>query len=226
MWEPPSTKSPECVVFDWNGTLLDDVALAVRAVNHVLCKHSKRGIELEYYRQQFGFPIRDFYRRLGFDLRAVAFEDLMADYLSIFDPGVFQCSLHVGVEQLLARLELEGIRASILSATQCSTLEKSLEHFGLAKRFVHCIGLADSRADGKIELARDMQRTLDVPPESVVYVGDTTHDIEVAAAVGWGCVIVPNGHQLRQSFASQCVSLADDLGDALDRVLDGTGWTA
>ena len=46
---PPPDLRPAHVVFDWNGTLLDDVGLAVQSVNHVLGKHGHPPIGLEHY---------------------------------------------------------------------------------------------------------------------------------------------------------------------------------
>ena len=56
------------LIWDWNGTLLDDVAAAVGALNRMLVKRGARPITIEHYRRRFGFPVRPFYAELGVDL--------------------------------------------------------------------------------------------------------------------------------------------------------------
>ena len=59
---------PNLVLWDWNGTLLDDVALCVDALNRLLrIYHYPQQYSLAQYREIFGFPIEDYYIRAGFD---------------------------------------------------------------------------------------------------------------------------------------------------------------
>ena len=59
---------PSLVLWDWNGTLLDDVALCVDALNRLLrIYHYPQQYSLAQYREIFGFPIEDYYIRAGFD---------------------------------------------------------------------------------------------------------------------------------------------------------------
>jgi phosphoglycolate phosphatase len=215
---PPDRPSLAHVVFDWNGTLLDDVGLAVRSVNSVLAKHGRPAIDLEHYRRHFTFPIRDFYQRLGFDFSALTFEAVMTDYLGLFDREVLRCSLHRGVTELLARLADAGVQCSILSASHSATLQSSLRHFGLERHFLHRVGLPDAQAQGKLALAHELQRSLAVPCGQVLYVGDTLHDVEVANALGWRCLVIPNGHQCRSRFSAAEVQFADELGEVDARI--------
>ena len=183
------------VIFDWNGTLIDDLDLAVRAVNHLRERHAYPPIDVDCYRAHFGFPIRAFYERLGFDLEAQPFDGLIRDYLRVFDAQVTSCRLHDGAVAVLDELDALGVQASILSASHRDTLQATLAHFELEKRFVHCVGLSDSHARGKLDLAIELQQALAVPSSRVLYVGDTRHDAEISATLGWSCVIVPRGHQ-------------------------------
>ena len=63
------TKFPyKHIMWDWNGTLLNDSHMAVMVINQTLAKRDMPTIDHERYQQIFGFPVIDYYRRLGFDL--------------------------------------------------------------------------------------------------------------------------------------------------------------
>ena len=59
---------PELVLWDWNGTLLDDVELCENALNRLLQRYGyPQRYDHEQYRAIFGFPVEDYYVRAGFD---------------------------------------------------------------------------------------------------------------------------------------------------------------
>ncbi len=58
----------ECLIWDWNGTLLDDVTLCNDCLNQLLEAHGyPQRYDRAGYRELFGFPIEDYYRCAGFD---------------------------------------------------------------------------------------------------------------------------------------------------------------
>ena len=73
---------PSLVLWDWNGTLLDDVALCVDALNRLLrIYHYPQQYSLAQYREIFGFPIEDYYIRAGFDFSKNSYKELADDYM-------------------------------------------------------------------------------------------------------------------------------------------------
>ena len=85
---------PELILWDWNGTLLDDVALCVDALNRLLERHGyTQRYDLASYREIFGFPIVDYYRRAGFDFAKDSFEDLAESYMADYIPASAACPL-------------------------------------------------------------------------------------------------------------------------------------
>jgi phosphoglycolate phosphatase len=183
------------VVWDWNGTLLDDVDLAVNGVNQVCARFGVPAVTREFYRSRFQFPISAFYSSLGFDLERVSFSDIIREYLAVFDARVRHCALNEGALELLECLRQNGIGSSILSASYRPTLVQTLEAKGLGGYFTHVCGLGDEKGTSKLEEGRILHAKLGLPGERILYVGDTTHDAEVAAALGWNSCIVSCGHQ-------------------------------
>ena len=69
------------IIWDWNGTLLDDAWLFVDIMNNVLKGRNMNTINLEKYRDIFGFPIENYYKRLGFDILKEPFEILGLEFI-------------------------------------------------------------------------------------------------------------------------------------------------
>ncbi|MGN1100061.1 MAG: HAD family hydrolase, partial [Christensenellales bacterium] len=55
------------IIYDWNGTLLDDTAMCHDMLNELLDSHGLPAVSMEKYRQIFTFPIKKYYERAGFD---------------------------------------------------------------------------------------------------------------------------------------------------------------
>jgi phosphoglycolate phosphatase len=183
------------VLWDWNGTLLDDVDHAVRTVNWLLGEQGLPSLDRERYRSVFGFPIRDYYVALGFDFERESFESLCERYVQRFMDGVLSVPLVNGMEAELRRLKSLGIRQSVLSAAEQADLDSMVRHFGLADVFERVYGIEDRLAASKVGRGRELLALLGARPERTVIVGDTLHDLEVAEALGIRAILVGHGHQ-------------------------------
>ncbi len=85
---------PSLVLWDWNGTLLDDVALCVDALNRLLrIYHYPQQYSLAQYREIFGFPIEDYYVRAGFDFSKNSYKELADDYMQDYLARAGACPL-------------------------------------------------------------------------------------------------------------------------------------
>ena len=212
-------KSFAHVVFDWNGTLIDDVDLAVEAVNAVLSAAGLRRITRRIYRARFRFPIQDFYRALGFTFADVPFARVIGDYLAVFDTRVHECPLHAGALELIEAARDAAISVSILSASHHAILGRTLRHHRLEHHFAHVMGLDHEHAPGKREQAVMLGRRIGVEPERVLYIGDTTHDADIARELGWAGLLVANGHQSAAVLSRAGCLMADDLPTIRARVI-------
>lgn len=204
------------VVFDWNGTIVDDVALAVESVNAVRANLDLPDVTLAAYRSKFRFPIRDFYADLGFDLDRHGFEHLVAAYLERFDAGIAECEFCPGVHALVSSLHDNGTRIAVLSASHQETLQRTASRNGIQDRIDLLFGLQDSAANGKVERARDLDRHLRRSVgDRVLMIGDTDHDAAVARDRGWDFLAVATGHQdiarLSGLGSSVCATLVEVL---------------
>jgi phosphoglycolate phosphatase len=206
------------VIWDWNGTLLDDAELCVEVMNGVLSRRQLAPITAESYAAAFRFPVRDYYRDLGFDFEREAFEIIGTEFISAYSAGEARCSLRHDARSTLEGVEKLGLSQSVLSASQQARLEHQVKRLEVHAHFEALVGLADNYAAGKIEVGKKWMAKSDVDPDRTVLVGDTDHDVEVARALGVKCLLVPSGHQSTERLARTGAEVLPTLS-AMLRVL-------
>lgn len=200
------------MVWDWNGTLLDDVHVAMAVMDTML---SRRGLPLleglEHYREIFTFPVRDYYLSAGLDLKRESFEDLAVKWTELYREESRHCKLFPRSEEILAELNRRGIGQLIVSASPQETLERQVEDQGIGSYFQALLGLSDIYADSKAGLARRYFEKQGIDPAAVWFVGDTLHDWEVAQDAGCACVLLAQGHQSRSRLKTAGTPVLDGI---------------
>jgi len=183
------------VIWDFNGTLIDDVDLVVQTVNVQLTKRGLPRLTVERYRDVFGFPVADYYRRIGLDLKPGAMAELCAEFFDLYVSGLGSCPLHAGVQETLERFREAGLRQFVLSAMEERLLRTALERLSIAEFFEAAYGLDHLRADTKVERAGELLGDFDVESKTALLIGDTDHDAEVAQALEVSVALIAGGHQ-------------------------------
>ncbi len=208
------------IVWDWNGTLLNDAHACVSIVSNMMEKRGLNSLTMPRYRREVIFPIIRFYERLGFDFSRETMDDLAVEYIDQYLAAFQNCSLQQGAIEALTMLSERGYTHSVLSAYQQDRLFEAIRHYGLSDCFVKVIGLDDYHATSKIENGRQWIKSMDFDRNEVVMVGDMYHDFEVATAMGIDCVLLTCGHQCR-SILDRCgVPLFDTMDQVSQWLLD------
>ena len=182
------------IIWDFNGTLLDDVWLCVEVLNHILTTYGKTLTSKEKYLDQFLHPVIDYYTALGFDFDKDSFDDIAILYHAEYDKRCTECSLYPKTDQILTTLSNLGGTHSVLSAYQQHRLENALKHFKIDHHFRAIAGLDNYYAHSKIDRGKELMKELTASPERTVLIGDTVHDFEVASAIGAQSILIANGH--------------------------------
>ncbi len=212
MGSQPNIKTYRHLVWDWNGTLMDDVQLCLEITNLLLARRALPSVDVVRYRDVFGFPLRDYCLRLGFDLRRDSFEQISDEFAEIYEGRRYECPLQTGSAQRLADLERRGVEHSLLSAYGQERLEEIVDYYELTPFFSAIIGLDNDYAQGKVERGRRCMAEMNWAAADMLYIGDTLHDAEVARAMGVDCLLVSQGHQSRARLLSSGFPVVDDLG--------------
>lgn len=214
------------IIWDFNGTILDDVSAGILSVNKLL---SDRGLpticDKDYYRSVFTFPIIEYYRALGFDFDVEPYEVLAPLWVAEYLKNSKNSTLKEGFFEALESFACLGLRQHVLSATECSMLRKQLLELGIDTHFDSICGLDNIHASSKTALAL---RWRDEHPNAVpLFIGDTEHDFETAKAIGCDCALVCDGHQSKERLMScEGAYLFDSLSDFLTSFVKKDGFGA
>jgi phosphoglycolate phosphatase len=185
------------VIWDFNGTLLDDVSCCVDVLATLLAERALPPITTERYREEFGFPVRDFYVGLGFDLEREDFDRVSRTFIDRYLERIADARAFAGAHEVLRFAAERSLQQSVLSAMEHTMLGDLLMRYELHQPMRHVRGVSDLRASSKVDVGRALLADLDLPAEAVVVIGDTLHDFETASALGCRAVLVAQGHQTR-----------------------------
>jgi len=199
------------IIWDWNGTLLDDVGLCVDIVNEILLKKNLSSLSLDKYRNIFTFPIKDYYIRAGFDFTQYSFEEVGQEWMREYERRRTECVLHSHAKEILFLLKRKNINQSILSAYPHSTLIEIISFFNLNDFFTHIIGLNNIYATSKVDLGKELMKKIRNGKESILLVGDTEHDFEVSKEIGADCILIANGHQSKEKLLNCDAQVFDSI---------------
>lgn len=210
------------VLWDWNGTLLDDTDACVAALNRMLARRGLPSVTLSAYRDTFAFPVRDYYRRIGFRLEEEDWDALAREYHAAYLAQ--PCGLTDGAIAALEAVRARGGRQSIISALRQDLLDEATEAYGVRGYFDRVVGSDNLNGGSKLERARGLLKTLTGAgdaPEDIVLIGDALHDAEVARALGIRCVLFSGGGHAAWRLAA-VAPVAPTLMQCLGRI-EGDG---
>lgn len=203
------------ILWDWNGTLLNDTELSVQTMNQMLQKRDMQPLSIAGYKDVFSFPVEDYYRKIGFDFVSEPFEIPALEYIDLYNCQVQHCNLHDHAVTVLKHFKNQGFRQYILSAMEQQTLNQCLEQQEIIQYFDHVSGLDNHYAASKIQSGQQLISTLNLNVNELILIGDTVHDYEVASQLGCKCILIANGHQSRHILESTGVLVIDQVMDLL-----------
>jgi len=202
------------VIFDWSGTLVDDLPAVLEATNHVLRQAGCEALTRDRFRAEFTLPFTGFYERYTPNVPMAQLEEWFH--------GRFR-EVQDSVEELPhARRFLEFCRASGIRTLLLSTIHP--DHFEVQTRVNRFDVFLEHRYLGVLDKRKKIHEILAthrLVPEETVFIGDMEHDVETAKAGGIHSVAVLTGYnrleQLRNAGPDLIVEHLGELGDVLRR---------
>jgi len=201
------------IIWDWNGTMLDDRWLTIAAINIVLARRNMAELTEDRYLQLFTFPVIEYYRRLGFDFDKEPFSVSGSEFINEYNARAFEPQLHDGIIDLIAELNENGVSHSILSASSQKILNKLVKHHNINHYFIAVLGQDNHYAYGKIETGKMWINKLGIAPKNTLFIGDTEHDLEVANAIGSHCALLSWGHSSTERLENRGINVFDAMSD-------------
>ena len=201
------------IVWDWNGTLLNDGHASADAVDKMLKRRNLGELSYQDYQERITFPVIKLYYESGFDFINETYEDMCDEFILNYKANKPMITLQRDVHEVLGCLKKKGARQHIVSASEYRILVQQIEEYGLFEYFDIILGQMDHKAESKLHLATRLIQETQCNPHEVLFIGDTIHDFEVARDAGFDCFLVSNGHcsrnRLHQTNAPVYTSLRD-----------------
>lgn len=204
------------IIWDFNGTLLDDTQTCVNVMNKTLQKRNMPLITTDDYRKLFCFPVIDYYKKLGFTFETEPFEEVGMEFINNYEKEAPSCNLNKGVNEALLAVRNAGLSQSVLSAYHIDSLNAFIKTLKIADFFESIIGLDNHYAESKTHLGIHWINKTKINPSSVLMIGDTTHDKEVADAMGIDIALYPYGHQDKSILLESGAKILDNLEQITD----------
>ena len=202
------------LVWDWNGTLLDDLTLVVSSTNEAFASVGGRSVDPDEHRRQFRRPVADFYAEvLGRAVDAEEFGRLDRIFHDAYRLGLTTTSL---AADAMAAIKSWSGTQSLLSMWFHHELVPAVETYGLAGHFTRVDGLR-TEVGGDLKaghLARHLAE-LGVPGDRAVLVGDSLDDATAADSVGAACVLYAGGFTHPTRLRASGRPVADTLVEAI-----------
>ena len=182
------------IVWDWNGTLLDDAHICMECVNDMLRKRNMQVLDLPTYRSYVDNPIIKAYEHI-FDLKVVTFDTIVKEFYESYPRYVKDARLISGALRMLDYFKEKRCRQIIITAAHTPDVIEFLCKFGIKNYFEAVLGSNDLQGGSKISWAVEYTKSENFSKEKMLMIGDTAHDAETAAAIGADCILFSGGHQ-------------------------------
>ena len=206
------------VIWDWNGTLVDDAQASFESVNDMLTRRSLPLITFEQYSSYIETPIIGFYRHI-FDIDSMDFGEVSREFHEGSTLHMRSRGLMPGAAEVLEQLRAAGIRQVIISSCEKSSLAAQVESYGILHYFDAILGADDFHAGSKIDRAVGYMARCSISPAQTVVVGDLLHDAEMAQAIGARCLLVARGHQLRAHLEPGGQTILEDISQVAEKII-------
>jgi phosphoglycolate phosphatase-like HAD superfamily hydrolase len=204
------------LVWDWNGTLIDDHLAVVAAINDALARLRLRPIDSETFRTHFTRPVQRFYEQVaGRPIEAAEWLTLDEAYHRSYGASVERLQLAPDAAAALAAAEAAGLGQSLLSMWRHQDLVALVERLGIGRFFRRVDGLRVPGGEGKTEHLVAHLAALEVEAPAALLVGDTLDDLAAARAVGARCVLYDGGSHHREALEATGAPVVDSLTAAV-----------
>ena len=196
------------IIWDWNGTLLNDVGAAMASVNDMLVSRGMKTIDIVRYKECISVPIIGFYEKV-FDLEKEDYNEILRQYNEGYLRHLGECGLSDGVREALEYFRNENCIQIIVSSSNNAQLTENVEKYGIAEYFDAVLGAENYLAESKIGRAEKFLK--EHGKGRVLVIGDLEHDAEMAEALGADCVLLTTGHEKPERLADSGAEVIDTL---------------
>jgi phosphoglycolate phosphatase len=195
------------IIFDWSGTLVDDLPAVLKASNFVLTQAGKTEMTLDQFRAEFSLPFTKFYDRHTPHVPMPQLEDW-------FHSSFKQAQASV-VELPHARDFLEFCHTKKFRTFLLSTVHA--DHFAVQCRAIDFNTFLEKTYTDVWDKRKKIHEILaenNLKPDETLFIGDMEHDIETAKHGGiHSCAVLTGYNTLKQLRAAKPDLIVEHLGE-------------
>lgn len=203
-------KKYSLIIWDFNGTLVDDVDAALGAVNDMLTKRDQPRIDLNKYRNAVDIPIWKFYETI-FTEGSITIEEAIVEFAAGYEKYLKPDPLMEGVRDILEFYKISGTKQIVLSASHVDKVRSRLNSLYVADYFDRILGRSDDNVGDKSYLAKKYLQENNISPADVLVIGDCINDFDVAQSLGCDCILCTKGHHNRQQLKTTSAFVVDSF---------------
>lgn len=208
--------SLKLIVWDFNGTIVDDVKLCYDIETRMLQERHMRTYTLEQYRDMFCFPVIEYYYKMGYTFEEESYEDISVEFNKFYDEGFPSLQVMEDFAETIQMFKENGLENVIISASRQDKLLAQCDQLGISSYFTKILGTDNLLGGSKIEIARKFMKEHHVLPEECMYIGDSLHDVETATAMGISNIqLVARGHQSKKVLSASFKEVHDALKETV-----------
>ncbi len=217
----PPAEGYRLVIFDWDGTLLDSVGPIVECTQVALAELGLDTVPESTIRDVLGLGLRETVDALCPGCDEELYHQIVETYRKHWFGGyASRPVLFEGVVETLDELHGRGLLLAIATAKGRQGLDADLEATGLDGRYVATRTINEAPSKPHPGMVLDILDELGCEPAEAVVVGDTTHDLRMAANAGVAYVAVCSGSHPREEL------LALEPAGCLESAAELPSWLA
>jgi phosphoglycolate phosphatase len=196
----PTTRRYDLIVFDWDGTLYDSTALIVRSIQSA-CRDVGTTVPSDQQAAYvIGLGLAEALRHAAPELDPASYPDLGRRYRHHYLAHHESLSLYPGTLTMLHGLKAAGHALAVATGKNRNGLDLALANADLVGVFDATRTADETAGKPHPRMLHELMAQLGAPPQRTLMIGDTTHDLQLAANAGTPSVAVSFGAHQREAF--------------------------
>ena len=193
-------KQFELLVFDWDGTLMDSAGAIVSSIQAACRDIGIPQPSDAAARHIIGLGLNEAIRALLPELAEADYGALVESYRYHFLARDHELPLFPGARETIADLHETGFLLAVATGKTRRGLERAFETSGLRALFNGSRCADESISKPHPAMLLELMDEFDVTPQRTLMIGDTSHDLLMAANAGVASVAVSFGAHSRNSL--------------------------
>ncbi len=183
------------IIFDFNGTILDDGYLCYLIEDEMIKEAGVKPISYDFYLEHFLHPVSEYYKLIGLDESKINFKEKANFFQDEYQKRwKKEAPLFKGAIETLSFLKNNGYKLYVLSASEINILQEQLKFLNILDYFDDIIGANNKEGKGKIEYGKEFVKLHNLNKDNAILIGDTTHDYEVSKELDLNVLLFSKGH--------------------------------